>query len=552
MKNKVYNLFRLDKLTNALKSQIRTITTAAMLISFMGLVSRILGLLRDRLLAGTFGAGIELDMYYAAFRIPDLMYNLLVLGALSAGFIPIFSKFLSFEKDDIQAGKKGWELVNDLLHTIIISIGLVSILLYFFTPQLTTLLVPGFGAAEQATTVELTRIMLLSPILLSVSSIFGGILQSFRRFLVYALAPVMYNVGIILGVLYLYPSFGLAGVAWGVILGAFLHLLVQVPTVFHLGYRYAFSMDIVSKQMREIGRMMLPRTFSLAIVQINLIIVTTIASTLAAGSLAVFNLANNLQSVPLGLFGIPFAIAAFPTLSKHAANDDMREFGKTFGNITKQILFFLIPVSVLFIVLRAQIVRVILGAGVFDWNDTILTFNAVGLFAVSMFAQSLLPLFTRAFYALSDAKTPFYISLVMLFLNAGLSIGLAQEYGLYGLVGAFSISSILHIAFTWISLYGKEAACKGHGVGVAAGKMIVASAAMAVFAQATKIYYGSIVSIDTLPGIFIQMALVTAIGGIAYLAVGRLLNLSEVTDFLLSVNRRFLKRFQFTSEKFGE
>ena len=335
--------------------QINSITIAALLIALSSLFSRFLGILRDRILAGQFGAGDTLDIYYASFRIPDLMYNLIILGALSAGFIPILTKLISDYKGEgglfgLRSNQAAWDLTNNVLNILSMFLLGLSLVGIVFSPILTKLIAPGFSPEKQALTSDLTRIMFLSPIFLGVSSILGGILQSFKRFFVYSLSPIMYNVGIIIGALYLVPIWGMYGLAWGVAIGAFLHMLIQVPAVLRLGYRYSFKLNFKDDNTRQIGIMMIPRTLSLAINQINFIVITIIASTLVGGSLAVFNLANNLQSFPIGIFGLSFAVAAFPALS--AVAFDKKKLVNNFSNVFRQILFFIVPATVLLLTLR--------------------------------------------------------------------------------------------------------------------------------------------------------------------------------------------------------
>ena len=288
----------------------KSITRSAMLIATMGIASRILGLFRDRMLAGKFGAGDTLDIYYAAFKIPDLIYGLLVLGALSAAFVPVFTSLISQERK-----KEAWRLARTMLSFGILLLSVVSVLLFLFAPILVKLIVFGYDAQKQAEIVELTRIMLLSPIILGMSGIIGGILNSFKKFFFYSLAPIFYNVGIIIGVLFLTEPFGVRGLAYGVILGATMHLVVQVPEVVRCGLRFIPLFDYKSKQLYRVLMLMIPRVMGIAMTQINLLVVTILASTLEPGSLAIFNFANNLQSVALGVYGISFAIASFPALS---------------------------------------------------------------------------------------------------------------------------------------------------------------------------------------------------------------------------------------------
>ena len=270
-------------------SQIKSITGAAILLGSASFVSRLIGVLRDRIFAHQFGAGPTLDAYYAAFRIPDLVYNLLVVGALSAGFIPVFIKVYEKSKS------KSWEVTNSIIN--ILGVGLITlcIILFIFTPQIIPLLVPGFSGEKLDLTITLTRIMFFSPILLGISSVVSGVLQATKSFFVYALTPIMYNLGIIVGALIFFPIFGEIGLAFGVILGALLHLLIQLPTFFKHGYRYKFVFNIKDIFVREIAKLMIPRTLGLATSQLHILVITYLASTLTEGSLTVFNFATNLQ-----------------------------------------------------------------------------------------------------------------------------------------------------------------------------------------------------------------------------------------------------------------
>ncbi len=452
----------LIKLKQIFQSRTTGITAAAILIAVFSLASRLLGIFRDRILAGQFGAGEILDAYCSAFRIPDLIYNLLILGALSAGFIPVFSSLIKKMKssDDKniffdrfkEENKEAWNLVSNLLNTLIIVLFFFSLLGFIFAPQLISLITPGFSDELKTTTVMLTRIMFLSPLFLGISSLLGGILQSFKNFLIFSLAPIFYNIGIIAGALWLVPIMGASGLAWGVVLGAFLHMFIQIPAVRSLGFRWRlFYINLKEKSFKEIIKMMVPRTLSLAITQINLLVITIIASTLDSGSLTVFNFANNLQSFPVGIFGISFAVAVFPTLS--VAAFDNTKLIKNFSYTFRQILFFIIPSTVLFITLRAQLVRVIFGTGQFSWQDTILTIDTLGFFALSLFAQATIPLLTRVFYARHNSKTPFFVGLISVVVNIFLSLFFGRRMGVAGLALAFSLSSILNFIILWMWLY---------------------------------------------------------------------------------------------------
>jgi len=519
------------------KKPINSITVAAAFVALSSLASRFLGIVRDHILAGQFGAGSALDTYYAAFRIPDLIFNLIVLGALSAGFIPIFSAAIkNFSKTD-SLNQAAWDLANNILNFLFLGIACLSLLGIIFAPVLTRFLTPGFGPQEQETTVLLTRIMFLSSLFMGLSSLWGGILQSFKRFVVYSLAPIFYNLGIIIGALYFVNWWGMPGLAIGVVLGAFLHMLVQIPTVYSLGFRYKFSLHWHDINTRLIGKMMLPRTMSLAISQINLVVITILASQLSSGSLSIFNFANNLQSFPIGIFGISFAIAAFPALATAAF--DIEKLKISFSQTMRQILFFVIPASILIIVLRAQIVRVVLGNGNFDWQDTILTMNTLALFAVSLFAQATLPLLVRVFYARHNSATPFYVGLVSVVVNIALSLWLSPLFGVAGLAMAFSAANIVNFLLLWLWLQRKVGNLDFLHILLSTAKFIVAGLAAGITAQIMKVPVSSIVGMDRFIGVFTQLAISGLAGLAIYLVFCYLLQSEELSSFLSSIIRRW-------------
>ena len=522
-------------------SEINSITLAAALVAASSLASRLLGLLRDRILAGQFGAGDTLDIYYAAFRIPDLIFNLLILGALSAGFIPIFTSLIKSPLEKIRSlfgdeNQAAWRLASSILNILGLALLVLCGLGVVFAPAIVKLITPGFSQEKMSLTVGLARIMFLSPVFLGISSVFGGILQSFKRFFVYSLSPIFYNIGIIIGALYFVPRWGIYGLAWGVALGALAHLAVQLPTLISLGFRYSFKLDLSSKKVREIWLMMAPRTMSLAMSQVNLLVITAVASTLASGSLAVFNFANNLQSFPVGIFGISFAIAAFPAMS--AVAFDKNNLIKNISLTVRQILFFIIPATVLLLALRAQIIRVILGTGQFDWQDTLLTIDTLGFFSISLFAQALIPLLVRVFYARHDAKTPFVIGLAVAGANIWLSIRLAGSLGVAGLALAFSATSVLNLILLWLMLNREIGRMDELKIFIATIKFSLAALAAGLAVQAVKLLVGVNLDLDRFWEIATQGLAAGLVGLLVYLLVCYLLKSEELFNFWSSLKRR--------------
>src|SRR3989339_2226984 len=522
--------------------QINSITIAALLVAITSLVSRLLGVFRDRILAGEFGAGDTLDIYYAAFRIPDLIFNLLILGALSAGFIPILSCLIGNSNTECsnifhrKRNKEAWEFVSIALNILGIVILFLSVLGILFAPQLMSVVAPGYSGEKQALTVNLTRIMFLSPLFLGISSVLGGILQSFKRFFLYSVSPVLYNVGIIIGVIYFVPIWGINGLAWGVVLGAFLHMVLQLPLVYSLGFRYVPKIDLKNKDIRKLGMMTIPRTLSLAISQINLLVTTIIASTLASGSLAIFNFANNLQSLPIGVIGISFAVAAFPTLS--AVAFDRKKLIDNFSTTLRNILFFIVPGTVLLLTLRSQITRVILGSGSFDWTATVLTIDTFGFFVISLFAQASLPLLVRVFYARHNAKTPFFVGLFSAGVNVVLSLFFSDRFGVSGLALAFSISSIINFILLWIMLHAEIGGMDEYRILVSAVKFSISAIACGLAVQGMKLLIWPFIDMTRFWGVLTQ-GLVSGIAGmLVFVAFCFMLRSEELFDFWNSIKRR--------------
>lgn len=427
---------------------------ATLLLALSALLSRLLGLVRDHLLASTFGAssgqGIyNLDTYYAAFRIPDMLYNLLIFGAISAAFIPIFTRY---KKNQELA--KAWEFAGNMMHILLIFVFVCAGVAYIFAPQLAHLVAGGFEPEAFALTVRLMRIMLLSPIIFTVSAIFISIQDSFKVFFWRSVAPLFYNLGIIFGILYFGKSLGVVGVTWGVIIGALLQLLVQIPALKAVGYRHVWLLDRKRADVRQAIKLIIPRVVGLSLTQVTLVINTLIASFLATGSITIFYLADNLQAVPLGIIGISFAITSFATLSELAMEETPKAFVTEIRRVGQQVLFLIIPATLGMIFLRSKIIDVILVAGKFTAGDAAILGNVLCFLLVSLFAQSLIPLFSRGFYAYHNTKTPVLTALVGSAVSIGGSGLLALVYGMgvMGIAIAFSVGSILNFGLLYVLL----------------------------------------------------------------------------------------------------
>jgi putative peptidoglycan lipid II flippase len=295
---------------------------------------------------------------------------------------------------------------------------------------------------------------------------------------------------------------------------------------------------IKNENVRRVLKLMLPRTMGIAVNQINFLVITIFASTLASGSLAIFNFANNIQSFPLGLFGVSFAVAVFPTLSACAAKGMNDEFVRNFSKTFRKILFFIIPLSIFILLLRAQLVRVILGSGQFNWEDTVLTFETLGFLTISLFAQCLIPLLARSFYAIHNTKTPFYIALVSETINILLVIMLISKYEVSGLAIAFSAASIVNMLLLFIVLRIKLGYLDEKKI-INSGIKVLLSATIAGFTiQILKYLISRTTGIDTFFGIFAQLIISGGIGIITFLFMSYIFKVEEFFHFKNSISRK--------------
>ncbi len=425
----------------AMTREIRGLHEAAYLLAVFTFLSQILALIRDRSFAHFFGAGPTLDAYFAAFRIPDSVFAILTLFVSAYALVPMFHA----------RGGPASERSRSLLGSVLIVFGVASVLialaLFALAPMIERVLFPGFDAGRLAAVVMLSRIMLLQPILLGLSSVVASVVQASRQFFLYAMAPIFYNLGIIGGVLFLYPTFGIAGLAWGVVVGAVMHLAVQTLPLFMTG----FPLPTVSREgFRDTIKVVLvsfPRAAALSANQLLLLAFAGAASLAAAGSVAVVSFAYNLQSVPLSVIGVSYASALFPSLALLFAKGEHDSFMREVWAAVRHVSFWLMPSALFIIVLRAQIVRVILGSGSFSWDDTRLTAAVLAAFVLSLVAQAVILVFSRAYYAAGRSLVPIVINVAAAALTACAIFGgvrwfqatLAAQYFFQGL---FRIESI--------------------------------------------------------------------------------------------------------------
>ncbi len=429
-----------------------TILSAAVIMMLLMLVSRFLGLWRNWFLARYFGASGTLDAFNTAFVVPDLLANVLITGALSVAFIPIFTTYIN-KKQKNEAN----ELASSILNLALIVYVLVAVLVFLFPSEFNRLIAPGLPDKFREQADNLTRLIVFGEFFLVIGSFFTSVLQSYHRFIITALAPIFYNLGIILGIVIFSRFFGIFGVGLGVVLGSLFHLFTQFFVLGNLGFEYKTVLKLKDKDVIRILKLSLPRAIGVGVGQLEWVVSVIIASTLSTGSLAILKFSSDLQNLPLGLFGLTIATAALPTLSLEWSEGKKEEFKRIFLASLFQLLFLVVPACVLLIVLRIPIVRLVLGSGLFDWNATVATAMTMSLFALGVFAQAGFLLVTRSYYAMHDTVTPLKVAAAGLVFHIFVSYYLVYNFGLKtnfpvaylglatSLSGAFSFFILLFI-----------------------------------------------------------------------------------------------------------
>ena len=467
----VKNIFSL------LYSRQTSILSGAAIIMATMMVAKILGLVRDRLLAHVFPPD-TIDIFWAAFRLPDLLFSIVIFGALSVAFIPTFTdRFENKGKEDAFA------LARAILNIFLTIFILVGILIYIFAPSIiSTFIAPGFSQEKQAQVVSLTRIIVFGQAILVLGSFFIGILQSFQRFIIPALAPVFYNLGIILGIVMFSKGWGITGAAYGVIIGALMHALVQLPLVWSLGFRFKVLPKFFHPGVKEIISLVSMRTLGLAAEQINETVGLALASLASIGSVTYLTFAQHLQVVPIGLFGATLAQAALPVLSSERARGRIEEFKITLLTTMHQILFLALPATAILIVIRIPVVRLIFGASQFNWEATVLTGATLAFLSIGLASQAVSLLLVRGFYALKDTRTPVIVSLIVVATNIILSVYFITvlKFDVWSIGLANSVSAVLSGILLFWTLHFKIGKFNLNHVLVPLGKMLMATIIMGV------------------------------------------------------------------------
>lgn len=540
-----------------LNKEIKGLHEAAYFLGIFTLLSQVLGLVRDKLLAYYFGASAMLDVYYASFRIPDLIF-------VTVSSLVAVSALIPFVVRENKKGKEAEErFINSILTVFSVAIVVVISVVAIFVPSLLKILVPGvYEGAYQSTLIMMTRILLLSPLLLGMSNLLSSVNQSRKIFVVSAVSPLLYNLAIIFGIIFLYPHYGLTGLVFGVILGSLLHVAIQVPSIAVCGLKLSFIRNIDWKIVKEVVTLSIPRTFTLAGNQLSMTSLFYLASFMTAGSISVLALSYNLQSVPLAIIGLSYSSAAFPTLAKLYSEGKKSEFVSHVVAAARHIIFWSIPVAILFVVLRAQIVRVIFGSGNFNWDNTRLTAASLALFSLSVTAQSLELLFVRGFYSAGMTKKPLVISTITSVLAFVFALGGVYIFNTFdafrtvfenifrvnGVPGtealmlplAFTLAALVNITWLW-RLFEKDFSGFGRTLVRTLFDSFLASLVMGYVAYVSLDFFAKFLKLSTTTGIFLQGFISGMCGIIVGIAILFLLKNAEMKEITKALQHKILK-----------
>ncbi len=426
--------------TMAGPSTARVLVNASLILTVAALASRLLGWVRLLVIGSQFGASRELDAYFAAFRIPDAIFQLVVAGALSAALIPVFSGYRAREQE-----AEAWTLASSVINLVVIALAALSLVMAIFAPLLVPIVAPGFDVPTTELTVRMTRVMLLSPVFIGMGAVVSGILNSYERFAVPAMAPLVYNLAIIAAAIFLAPVMGVEGLALGVAIGSLAHLVIQLPNLAAVGQRYDLTIGLRHPGVRKVAWLMGPRMLGLAAGQVNFIVSTVLASGLPQGSITAYNYAFQLSQIPVGVLGVSVAVALFPTLSRDAALGRIGEIRRQVAASLRILVFLAAPLTAIMIVLAGPLAAVFFQYGLFGARSAERTASALVFFSIGLVGHIVVHVLTRAFYAMQDTRTPVLWAIIAVVINVPLMVLLVGPMGVAGLALALSISAVLEV-----------------------------------------------------------------------------------------------------------
>lgn len=415
-----------------------TILSAAGVLMVMAIGGALVGLIKLHFSTGLLNTATAdaLDAYQLSFLIPDFIFNILIIGALNAAFIPVFGQMV--HKQQVT---ESWKTLSSMINGVMLLFGLLAIVTLLVADHVLPFVAPGFTSEQLAIAGRLTKLLMISPILLGVSAFATGAIQVHHRFFIPALAPILYNLGAIFGILVLYPRYGVDGLAYGILIGSVLHLLIQLPMLYMLGYRYQFFMDWASSSVRKITFLTIPRSVGLGVDRLEVLVTSMLLTTLSGGGLYLFTRVQTLITFPISFFGVSIAQAALPTLTKEAVQN-IDEFRQTLLVTFHQILYLVVPVTVLMVVLKLPVIRIV--GNLDEWVLTLEAAQVLMWLAPAILAQSAIHLWARASYALEDTVAPLLSGSIGVIVTVAISFLLLEPYGMRGVALGMVVGGVLN------------------------------------------------------------------------------------------------------------
>ena len=500
---------------------------AGLVVSGAFLISRLLGYVRVVVFVYAFDAP-QLDTFFAAFRIPDLIFQLVAAGALSSALVPIVSALLEREEHS-----HAWRVVSTVINLMLVALALLAGILFVLAPVVVEAITPGFRDEQLEQTITLTRIMLLSPIFLALGSVATSVLNSGGQFAASAVAPIVYNLAIIGGALFLAPSLGIEGLAVAVVAGSLGHLLVQLLPVRRLGFRYVPRIDWGDPEARRALLLMAPRALGLGANQVTFIVVTALASGLAVGAVADFNIAFTLLQIPIGVIGVPLGIVLLPSLSRDAAVGREVEFARLLTRSLRLIIFVMIPIAGLLAVLRHEVVDLLFGGGKIDDANLAIIATTLSWFLIGLAAHALIAVLARAFYARQDTLTPVLVAVVAVFANTTLAIALVGPLGLSGIALAIAIAAWLEAITLLVILRLRTLDVGLRDLARVATQAVVGTVVGSALAFGTAAVIGGVSGTDpSAIALVVAIAVTSAVFGVAYAGVAVVLRIPELASIV--------------------
>lgn len=505
-------------------STIRTIARAGLVVTLAFAISRVLGYARYVVIGTTFDAGRDLDAFFAAFRIPDFLFQLVAAGALSSALIPVVSGLVAHREE-----ARAWRVVSTVTTLMLAVLGLLALVVLVFADVLVPPIAPGFDAAQTAQAVELTRIMLLSPVFLAGGAVATSVLNVRGRFGAAAVAPIVYNLGIILAAVFLAPWIGITGLALGVVAGAAGHLLVQLPALRSTGFRPAIVADLGDPDARRALALMVPRAIGLGSTQVVFLVMTSLASLLEPGAISAFTFAFAVLQIPIGVIGVPLGVVLLPSMSREAALGDTEAFRRLLVRGLRLLAYVMVGLAAVGIVVAGDVTRLLFDYGRIT-DDTIARTGAtLAAFLVGLTAHALIAVLARAFYAHQDTATPVAAALVAVVVDIVLALVLVGPLGLTGLALAIAIGAWVELGFLAVLLRRRV---PGLGLGAVVGVLAVTTLVAALAAAAAfGLQWLLVTAWGERPGqllVLVRLVLVVGIGGIVFAAASLALRIGEL------------------------